>query len=228
MRVTAADRDLVLDVWQRSSKGRAGEVSAELQSAAPHRFRSADPPLLAGIMAGAAPEEFTWPDLLKITPRVRRTGRAGQPPAAVLLLRLGTSRWGPLRGVGDPAGADSAKEVLDFAGVAAGSSPAVPIHEFRCVPPDGETLFPWRVFPSLAAEAGSWIERKAAELDGHTLLLGTTMPQEISLGLGIRAGREAFPGWPGDMWPVIHRQSTDTLVVPRLNLGTTPIRRAGI
>jgi hypothetical protein len=54
------------------------------------------------------------------------------------------------------------------------------------------------------------------------------MPQEISLGLGIGAGRETHTGWPEDMWPVIHRQSTDTLVIPRLNLGTAPIRRAGM
>ena len=228
MRVTAADRDLVLDVWQRSSKGRAGEVSAELASANPHRFRAADPPHLAGILPGSQPEEVTWPDLLKITPRVRRTARAEQHPVSVLLLRLGASRWGPLRAVGDTAGTDGPKEVLDFAGVTTGSSPAVAIHEFRCLPPDGGNLFPWHVFPSLAAEAASWIERKAAELDGHALLLGTTMPQEISLGLGISAGREAHPGWPTDMWPAIHRQSTDTLVIPRLNLGTAPIRRAGM
>jgi hypothetical protein len=228
MRVTAADRDLVLDVWQRSSKGRAGEVSAELVSASPHRFRSADPPRLAGILPGAAPEEFTWPDLLKITPRVRRTAHAEQKPVSVLLLRLVASRWGPLRAVGDIAGTDGPKEVLDFAGVTASSSPALQIHEFRCLPPGGGKLFPWPVFPSLAAEAASWIERKAAELAEHTLLLGTTMPQEISLGLGIGAGREKHTGWPEDMWPVIHRQSTDTLVIPKLNLGTAPLRRAGM
>ena len=38
MRVTAADRDLVLDVWQRPSHGRAGDVETVMGTQRPHRF----------------------------------------------------------------------------------------------------------------------------------------------------------------------------------------------
>ena len=48
MRVTAADRDLVLDVWQRPSHGRAGDVETVIGTQRPHRFGYAEPAPLAG------------------------------------------------------------------------------------------------------------------------------------------------------------------------------------
>ena len=46
------------------------------------------------------------------------------------------------------------------------------------------------------------------------------MRQKI-LGLGIRAGRLNRSGWPSHLWPL--QYAAGGFVVPRLNLGTTPL-----
>ena len=74
-------------------------------------------------------------------------------------------------------------------------SSRITIHELRCLPPSGGQ-FPWHAIPSLVAASADWIERKSAELAGHTLLLGTTMLPEAALGLGITAGRAQRTRWP--------------------------------
>ena len=78
MRVTAAERDLVLDVWQRPSHGRAGDVETVIGSQRPHRFGSADPVPLAQLLPDSAPREFTWPAKLTITARTPRPAAAAQ------------------------------------------------------------------------------------------------------------------------------------------------------
>ena len=56
------------------------------------------------------------------------------------------------------------------------------------------------------------------------MLLGATMLPETALGLGITAGRAQRTRWPENMWPLVYRTATDSLVVPRLNLGTAALR----
>jgi hypothetical protein len=225
MRVTAAHRDLVLDVWQRPSHGRVGHVEPITWQQRPHRFGQADPAPLAGLQPESAPREFIWPAELTLKRRMPDTAPAAGDRLSVLLLRLGHQRWGPLPDV--HAGPEPAHAlhltVDDAAGIASGQSSEVVIHELRCVPPsDGQ--FPWQAVPSLVAASADWIERKAAELPGHTLLLGTTMPPETALGLGITAGQVHRTRWPENIWPLIYQQSTDAMVVPRLNLGTAALR----
>jgi hypothetical protein len=86
------------------------------------------------------------------------------------------------------------------------------------VPPSGGR-FPWHAVPSLVTASADWIESKAAELKGHTLLLGAVILPETALGLGITAGQTHRARWPQNMWPLVYRAVADTLVVPHLNLG---------
>lgn len=227
MRVTAADRDLVLDVWQRPSHGRAGDVRTVIGTQRPHRFGYPDPVPLDELLPGSALQGFTWPARLKATRPDAPAHPAAGRHVSVLLLRFGHQKWGPLAAVDAEAEPDQALhlEISDVAGVTPHRSSQITVHEARCLPPPGG-LFPWPAIPSLAAAAADWIERKSAELSGHTLLLGTAMPPEVALGLGIRAGHPGRTRWPENMWPLVYRTATDSLVVPRLNLGTNALRDA--
>jgi hypothetical protein len=82
----------------------------------------------------------------------------------------------------------------------------------------------WSVFPSLVTASADWIECKSAELAGHTVLLGATMLPETALGLGIAAGHAQRTRWPENIWPLVYRTATDSLVLPHLNLGTAAFR----
>ena len=222
-RITAADRNLALDVWQRPSHGRAGNVETVIGAQRPHRFGLAGPTSLAGLPPDSAPSEVTWPARLTVShphPRPRRHAPAGQQ-VSVLLLRLGQERWGPLPAVPDepePAGQHELK-IDDPTGLLPVNSARVLIHELRCLPPPSGQ-FPWGAYPALVAACACWIEDKAAELDGHLLLLGTTMPPETALGLGITAGQTSRTRWPGTIWPLVYQAGV--LGVPHLSLGTDP------
>jgi hypothetical protein len=97
------------------------------------------------------------------------------------------------------------------------------VYEWRCLPPPGG-LFPWDAIPSLVTASADWIERKSAEFADHTVLLGTTMPPEAALGLGILAGQAQRTRWPENIWPLIYWSDRNSLVVPHLNLGRAALR----
>jgi len=221
MRVTAADRDLVLDVWQRPSRGRTGDTGTPLGLQRPHRFGYAEPVPLAELLPESAPSEHTWRARLTLTQRSPNAHfKAGQR-VSVLLIRLGSQGWGPLPEVGVEA-RSLHLEIDDAAGVTPHRS-RITIYELRCLPPPGG-LFPWHAIPSLVAASADWIERKSAELGGHTLLLGTTMLPETALGLGIVAGHARRTRWPENLWPLVYSPKMDVLVVPDLNLGRAGLR----
>jgi hypothetical protein len=223
-RVTAADRDLVLDVWQRPSHGRVGDVETVIGTQRPHRFGYAGPVPLAELLPESAPREFTWRAKLTATQRGADAHRAPGHRVSVLLLRLGYQKWGPLPEVGTASELAQALhlEISDAAGVTPSRSSRITIHELRCLPTPGGQ-FPWHAIPSLVAVATDWIERKSVELAGHTLLLGATMPPETALGLGITIGHVQRTRWPENIWPLVHHAATDSLVVPHLNLGTAAL-----
>jgi hypothetical protein len=148
--------------------------------------------------------------------------RAGDQPHPAQEVRLGSQRWGPLPGAGTEA-PSLHLNIDDAAGVISHRSLRITIHELRCLPSPGG-LFPWSAIPSLVAASADWIERKSAELPGHTLLLGTIMPPETALGLGIIAGQTRSTGWPENLWPLIYRRDKDSLVIPDLNLGRAALR----
>jgi hypothetical protein len=226
LRVSAADRDLVLDVWQRPSHGRAGDIETVIGTQRPHRFGHTEPVPLTELLPDSALREFTW--RARLTATQQDTGEPcppGRRRVSVLLLRLGSQGWGPLPEAGtrpEPAQALHLK-VSDAVGVTPNRSSRITIHELRCLPPPGGQ-FPWHALPSLVSASTEWIERKSAELAGHTLLLGVIMPPETALGLGITAGHAQHTRWPQNMWPLVYQTATDSLVVPYLNLGTAALR----
>jgi hypothetical protein len=220
MRATAADRGLHLDVWQRPSNARAGEAEPEIWAQHPHRFTSAVP----GRHSLPPVTEHVWQADLRISRRGRSRATAEGAEVTVLLVRFGGQEWGPLPQVSDPVPDDRRLDLnlYDAAGVAPAGVSRADLHELRCVPADAR--FPWQDFPALAAEAAAWIEQKAKDLAGSTLLLGTVMPQEVGLGLGILAGQESRRfGWPRHLWPIIREPAKGELVVPHLDLGTASV-----
>lgn len=228
MRATAADRDLVLDVWQRPSKARAGEVEPRIWAQRPHRFGA---PAAGGTGSGPEFAEHVWPVSLEYSWIARRGGwvrhRAVAGQISVLLIRFSAEEWGPLPAVTEQPDGPLALHLRTAVSLPTGGSSQVGLHELRCVPPldaSGRRQFPWDQFPALVAEAAAWIERKANELDGHTLLLGTAMPQEAGLGLGILAGQVSrHSRWPARLWPIILDPGKRDLAVPNLQLGSAAV-----
>lgn len=225
MRVTAADRDLVLDVWQRPSHGRAGDIRTVIGTQRPHRFGHPGPVPSAGLLPESSRRDLAWPVRLKAAQQDPVARPAGSRRVSVLLIRLGSQSWGPLAAIDAEPDPDQVidLEVTDAAGVTPHRSARITVHELRWLPPSGG-LFPWHAVPSLVAASADWIERKSAELKGRTLLLGTTMLPEVALGLGIYAGRPQRTHWPENLWPLVYRPATKSLVVPCLNLGTTALQ----
>jgi hypothetical protein len=195
-------------------------VEPEIWAQRPHRFGSAEP--------GGQPlppvTEHPWEAGLTVSRRGRARAAADGAEISVLLVRFGHQQWGPLPGVTAPLPEDHrlGLHLYDAAGVIPALVTHVDLHELRCVPPGAQ--FPWQDFPALAAEAAAWIERKTKELPGRTLLLGTVMPQEAGLGLGILAGQESRrTAWPRHLWPIVREPARGELVVPHLDLGAASI-----
>lgn len=230
-RLSAADRVMGLGVWQRFSHGRADKVDPAIWAQHGHRFggtRNVPAP------AGVTRAERVWDAILTVD----RSGAApevpvpGSGPVSVLLIRFGRrgrSEWGPLPSAEvEPDGLEPLPFTLhDMAGVVPvkGTAP-VGIHELSYIPPFDQQ-FAWDDYPFLVNEAVSWIAKKTTELDGHTLVLGTAMPNEVAIGIGLSAGREDCPGWPRHLWPAVYRKPADALVVPRLDLGRAGAARRG-
>jgi hypothetical protein len=226
-RICAADRELVLDVWQRPSAGRAQELKGIPWRQGAHRFPAARPPAGNGRLAPeCAPRRHTWSATVTTTAPVRKENRlAGNPKVSVLLLRLGRQSWGPLQASGDPSGPRRVSLHLeDAAGLGLPARCHVHIYELRVLPPAGQDHFPWQVFPYLVSSAAEWIQSTATRLDGHVLLLGSVMPPEVALGLGITAARTE---WPATLWPIVYQVGTGALVIPRLELGSNALTLLG-
>lgn len=208
-------RNWELEVWQRPSDGRAGQITPRPWSRQrPHTFADLAVPAPSGL----TPRTLAWEVDLTVT----RPDASGQVPdgdaVSILLVRFGRSRWGSLP-LGDPAQPVPLTLLDEGEVVPVKEMTRVFVQELRCVPRDGARTFDWEDFPFLAAAATAWIQEKAQELPPSTLLLGATMPNEVALGAGIFSGRPESDGWPASMWPVIYQQPTDTLVVTRLDLG---------
>ena len=160
----------------------------------------------------------------------------------LLLARLGRQSWGPVpearaRAGEAPAGAEAASAragpagplnvVLDDAAdLGLSGTFRTEIRELLILPPPGDRLFPWLAYPSLVAEISSWVRCQAAKLPDRLLLLGTIVPSEVALGLGIDSVQISKSDWPANLWPILHQPGSGALVIPRLNLGTAALPRA--
>jgi hypothetical protein len=227
-RVTAADRGLVLDVWQRPSRGRAGDFEVTSWSQRPHRFGAdQNAGALPHGLPGDSGREYCWPAQVTIEPpgsavvrASQHVGKTAESPV-ILLVRLGEQSWGPLPQV--PAGPDPdtllTLTLRDAAGLGLPTAFRTDVREFRVEPPASGHLFPWAAYPALIAEAAAWIRKRAAEAAGRTVLIGTIVPPEVALGLGISAGRVSAAAWPDHLWPVVFERGSGEFVVPYLNLG---------
>lgn len=210
-------------VWERPSDGRLGPLTPDVPAMRAHRFPHTD-------------ERVPVPDGLRPDPGIEwnvdlassRLPGAGQAradgPVAVLLVRFVPRPWGALT-MTDPPPDPVQLEILDAGEVMPAKSTArVPVHELRCTPREGDRFYRWEDFPFLADLAVRWIKEKAGPLEasGHTVLLGMSVPNEVALGMGIRAGRPSFDGWPARLWPVNWKNPDGPLVTARLNLGDGP------
>lgn len=231
MRVTAADRGLSLDVWQRPSRSREAAVYPEVWAQRPHRFAGPAPAAPAAVPYKVS--ERVWQADLSVTRWGQ--GRLGADSArvAVLLVRFSSSQWGPVPPVDVPVPEDERLDLklYDSTGVVRTGPVPVEIHELRCVPPEGG--FAWDAFPALAARAVTWIKETAgkieSELERPTLLLGTLMPQEVGLMIGLQARQDERHGsWPAHLWPVLAESANYDLVVPNLDLGSVPLSAGSV
>jgi hypothetical protein len=223
MRVTAAERGLLLDVWKRPSFGRTPQEAPVPWATRPHSFGDDSPS--PAVSAGASrvhPAEFTWPIRLDVSRKGASRSRASRD-VAVLLVRVGRKEWGGIPDAGVTPQPEPDRrydlDVRDAAGTCHSGKSEVVLHELRYDLPIGTV--PWHDYPALVAACADWIVRTAGSLPGHTLLLGMNAPPEVALGLGIRAGQVNRSGWPSDLRPLQH--AADGFVVPRLNLGTAAL-----
>lgn len=51
--------------------------------------------------------------------------------------------------------------------------------------------------------------------------MGTIVPPEVALGLGIDSVQISKSDWPANLWPILYQAGAGALVIPRLNLGTS-------
>lgn len=218
-----------------------GALSGELRvQSHPARLRithdngRAEPPAVAAEPSPSSPGSSPPPESGSSESPSSDGPPAEGPSSKVLLLVLRTSHheFGPLprlpvdltqRAAHDFAVAavtDREPLVIDLYDAAGLDLPAtVPttLREWRYLPRPGQTHHQWQDYPQIVAAAAQWIADQAAAAPGATILLGAQLPQEVAVGLGIRSARQ--PGWPRELWPLVHSVSDGAFTVPQLNLG---------
>ena len=197
--------------------------------------RRLTPGTWSGFGASAPPraQHFTHHGTITISgrPTRGRTPRTQNPAkVTVLLVRLNSHSWGPL--VSEPArdgqlGQDGIKvEVDDAEGIGIDGTFCLEIREWRCLPadPGAQGAHRWSHFEAIAEEVTRWIAAEVPAQPGCPLLLGTVMPQEIGLGIGIHIHRRDAPEWPSHLFPLVW--NTHCFVIPHLDLGWESLRTA--
>lgn len=224
-RLLSSAPGLSLKVAHRSSGARQGLIRASLTEPALD-FRPQE----------ASVSEFVGRELpprrarLKITQvgpsstsGVVLTGKAATLPVRILLVRMTGGTWSTLT-YDTPAG-----EVLDLT-LAAPSKLGLPetceaeLLEWQLLPK--EAFHEWTDFPALVRAARDWVAARAVH-EGITLL-GTLLPQECSVGLGIDIAA-SDRGWPASIWPIYIADRDLPPCIPDLDLGASSILvRSGV
>jgi hypothetical protein len=234
-RATARHRGLVLHVRQRPSYGAIGP-RADLKLPDPaYDFLRSSP---STPLAKAAPDRT----VTKLGGKVRLTveslnvptspeqAAAGHQhksaervrPPLLLLVRTTHGLIGPI-----PMDLAKAPPVtVHAAGCLVGSllpegTHTVTVAEWRL---DSETEpvpeLAWEAFPAAADEIANWIVAAAAAHPDRVVLLGTRIPQELTIGLGIQLGQRRHE-WPMHAYPVYY--AGRRLTVPDLRLGADSV-----
>jgi hypothetical protein len=222
-RAVALRRGLVLQVRQRPSFGRMG-VRDRVDWSQP--AWSFEQPSTGRASTGLVPrEEISWTAQLQVTPR-----RSPAPPPSgtlspsvrLLLVRMTDGPWGPLS-LATSRSASLRVPMDDAADTGLSGAVDTTITEWRCLPPAG-AHHPWDSFPTLAQAAADWLCSMAGSYPDDILLLGTLVPQEVALGLGICAAR-LNTLWPKHLWPLSWVQTAGggKFVVPSVDLGSAPL-----
>lgn len=176
-----------------------------------------------------AGDDAEYPGTVTVNPRKPlqpRPGavRPGPPHVTILLLRFTNARWGPFPSLGgDPAApAPTAPSLIidDAQGLGIDGTAELSIHEWRCPPVDADAqgTHRWSHFEELTEQAVEWLAQHVPGPVGEVVLLGSTMPQEIGLGLGVLLHRLDAHRWPAHVYPLVWKQG-DEFVVPQLDLG---------
>lgn len=162
-------------------------------------------------------------------------------PVLVLLVRVVP---GAIGGFGDGAAAGRPVRIVvpdaESTGLPVGRRVAV-VREWALRPgagavTAGQKRLPWGAFPSVAAAVTDWVSAQVDAHPGHEVLLAGRMPQELAVGLGIRAGWLGSRRWPDRIRPLVYHPVLGSggaslaplLVAPRLELGAAavPVERA--
>lgn len=235
-RVRTSRRDLVLSIRQRASTGRV-LMTVDTWQREGHAFLGPPKP-----MAGASDPLVVEHAGVTLTFRRgdgrRATGDFGA--VRILLVRTSTAAWSSV--VEIPGDLDEAKATADLRPKGSGNTVAltvdvpdaapwvgsgpVELFEWRCLPKDGR-VHDWADFPAMAEQITRWIASNALSPDSGVTFVGTTIPQEVSTGVGIIAEGLDPNQWPAHLWPLV--MGTNGLVSPDLDLGYASLHavRAG-
>lgn len=215
-RLLTVDRGLPLYFRQRPSGGRQGVYGVDSWSVAGHDFAN-------GSDVKPVPAETHSTTVRLTLTSDQPVGQSEAPALRILLLRATTTNWGPLGLDLGNADGPAELEVIDFADVGATGQFVVELREWRYQPID--RLHPWDDYPSMVASAADWIAENALN-DGVTLI-GSLVPQEMSLGLGANVARRAEGSWPQHLWPIYKFNALAPMVIPGLDLGWRSTHQTG-
>ena len=207
MQVTASHRDLVLDVWQRPSHGRAGHVEPITRQQRPHRFGRTVPAQLTELPPGATLLKFDWPgsrpSLVGHTLPVLQPGAASASSCSAWGARGGDRcrTWTPDR---DLVTRSSSGSRTRLASASAGRQRW---SSENCGASRQMTASSVASRPSLVTACAEFIERKASELQGHLCCLARPCRPRRPSDWASSQARCPAPDGP-IMWPLVYRAST--------------------
>lgn len=201
-------RGLVLEVRPRPSFDRGGQSREPSDwREKKHEFRD-----VPGLSAYAIETQVAQ-CLLQVEGPAHGGARRESPHPVVVVLRFTRGYWGPLA----PDAASPEGVVVNIRQAAAPNLTSGPATLIVCNSGHGGDI-PWEDYPSLAKAAVQQLQQVRRQHPGATILIGATMPQELSFGIGVFAAR-ADRDWPEELWSLLWDGRNQQFVVPRLNIG---------
>lgn len=211
LRMTAQLRGWALTIRQRRSDGREPLVETSgLDDGHDFRWNS-----LAPVKGHRMPARTIR---IEIEESGDHATHRTSDPVTLLLVRMTRGAWGDLSLDQDTVWSPAKLPVIHIAnssGLSLSGVIEAELREWRCLA-DG-ALHDWRDYPALAQSAVTWISAQAST--PGVVLLGTLIPQEVGVGMGLLAGRGTDLPWPRHLWPVVRDAATQGLAIAGLDLG---------